>query len=169
MTENRLLYDEARPMRRVVFFVPGKPVAKGRARSVPLMRNGKPVTNGKGRPVVIHHTPETTVNYEALVKLSGREAMAGASLIDGPVELILDIKLSIPKSWSKKKQAAAVAGRVVPTVKPDGDNVLKALKDGMNGIVWNDDVQVVNYMISKRYSLTPGVRVQVEQLPLEAA
>lgn len=157
MTENRHLFDETRLLRRVVFSVPGQPVAKGRPK---FARQGGFVRT---------YTPEKTVNYETLVKLAAGEAMAGAAPIDGPVELWLDIELAIPASWSKKKHAAAVAGKVAATKKPDADNVLKAIKDGMNGIVWNDDAQAVEYRISKRYSLTPGVRVQVEQLPLEAA
>lgn len=163
------LFDNARPLRRVEFSVPGQPVAKGRARSVPVMRNGKAVTNANGRPVVQHHTPEKTVIFENLVKLAATKAMAGKPPIEGPVELWLDINLQIPSSWSKKRQQLAAAGQVAATKKPDADNVLKAIKDGMNGIVWVDDAQAVEYRISKRYSTAPGVCVSVEQLPLQAA
>ncbi|MNL49415.1 Endodeoxyribonuclease RusA [compost metagenome] len=95
--------------------------------------------------------------------------MAGLPPIEGPVELWLDINLQIPISWSKKRQRDAAAGLVAATKKPDADNVLKAVKDGMNGIVWLDDAQAVEYRISKRYSTSPCVQVSVEQLPLQAA
>jgi Holliday junction resolvase RusA-like endonuclease len=71
----------------------------------------------------------------------------------------------VAQSWSKKKSAAALAGTVMPTKKPDADNVLKAICDGINGIVFRDDVQVVNVSLSKRFSETPGVQVRV--VPLE--
>lgn len=163
------LFDNAAPLRRVEFSVPGQPVAKGRARSVPVMRNGKPVMNANGRPVVTHHTPEKTANYENLVKLAAQRAMAGQPPMDGPVELWLDINLQIPSSWSKKRQQMAAAGQIAPTGKPDIDNVQKCVKDGMNGVVWRDDALVVEVRVSKRYSTAPGVCVSVEQLPLQAA
>ena len=70
---------------------------------------------------------------------------------------------------SRQRQRDAAAGLVAATKKPDADNVLKAVKDGMNGIVWIDDAQAVEYRISKRYSTSPCVQVSVEQLPLQAA
>ncbi|MNN32943.1 Endodeoxyribonuclease RusA [compost metagenome] len=115
------------------------------------------------------YTPEKTASYENLVKLAAQDAMSGRPPFEGPVELTLDIRLQIPASWSKKRQQLAEAGQVAATKKPDADNVLKAVKDGMNGIVWIDDAQAVEYRISKRYGATPGVRVIVEQLPLQAA
>lgn len=152
------LFEQPRPaLRRVAFSIPGQPVAKGRPK---FARQGAFVRT---------YTPEKTASYENLVKLAATQAMAGRPPIDGPVELQLDILLQIPASWSKKRQQLAEAGQVAATKKPDADNVLKAVKDGMNGIVWVDDAQAVEYRISKRYGATPGVRVIVEQLPLQAA
>ena len=151
------LFDQSRPLRRVVFAIPGQPVAKGRPK---FARQGSFVRT---------YTPEKTATYENLVKLAATEAMSGRPPIEGPVELWLDINLQIPASWSKKRQRDAAAGLVAATKKPDADNVLKAVKDGMNGIVWLDDAQAVEYRISKRYSTSPCVQVSVEQLPLQAA
>lgn len=162
------LFDELRPLLRVVFSVPGQPVAKGRARSAAVMRNGKPLLVN-GRPVVKHHTPEKTVVFENLVKMAATQAMAGLPPIQGPVELWLDINLQIPVSWSKKRQRDAAAGLVAATKKPDSSNVQKAVEDGMNGVVYVDDSQIVEIRISKRYSTSPCVQVSVEQLPLQAA
>jgi Holliday junction resolvase RusA-like endonuclease len=156
MTTNPL-FDESRPLRRVVFAIPGQPVAKGRPK---FARQGSFVRT---------YTPEKTATYENLVKLFATQAMSGRPPIEGPVELWLDINLQIPTCWSKKRQRDAAAGLVAATKKPDADNVLKAVKDGMNGIVWLDDAQAVEYRISKRYSTSPCVQVSVEQLPLQAA
>ncbi|MBB3006023.1 RusA family crossover junction endodeoxyribonuclease [Cupriavidus alkaliphilus] len=152
------LFEQPKPLlRRVAFTIPGQPVAKGRPK---FARQGAFVRT---------YTPEKTASYENLVKLSATQAMSGRPPFDGPVELTLEIRLQIPASWSKKRQQLAEAGQVAATKKPDADNVLKAVKDGMNGIVWIDDAQAVEYRISKRYGTTPGVRVIVEQLPLQAA
>lgn len=39
----------------------------------------------------------------------------------------------------------------------------KAIFDGMNGVVWKDDVQVVEVRKRKRYAETPGVVVIVKE------
>jgi Holliday junction resolvase RusA-like endonuclease len=146
------------------FTVPGAPVGKGRHRSQPLMRGGKPVIGAGGRPIVTSHTPEKTVAYEGLVAHEGRIAMRGRSLIAGPVEMMLHIACAVPKSASKRARADMLAGRIRPTKKPDTSNVLKAIEDGLNGVVWVDDVQVVEHVISKRYAEVPGVTVEIEEL-----
>ncbi len=57
-----------------------------------------------------------------------------------------------------------MSGQLHPTKKPDLDNVQKAIYDGLNGVVWKDDVQVVKAVVGKRYGETPGVRVKVVPL-----
>ncbi len=132
------------------------------------MRNGKPVLVN-GRPVVRHHTPEKTVIFENLVKMATREAMGARPPFVGPIHLVVEIALAIPASWSRKRQAMAETGQICATKKPDADNVLKAVKDGMNGVVWVDDCQAVEYRMSKKYGTSPGVYVEVMELPLERA
>lgn len=59
------------------------------------------------------------------------------------------------------RQRRAAAGHIVPTVKPDSDNAEKAIKDGCNGVVYRDDVQVVKDSKEKVYGPVPGVTVVV--------
>ncbi|HDR9029910.1 TPA: RusA family crossover junction endodeoxyribonuclease [Burkholderia vietnamiensis] len=143
--------------RRVEFVVPGKPVAKGRPR---FSRQAGHVRT---------HTPEPTERYENLVKMAARAAMRSAQPYEGPVRLIVHIGVPIPTSWSAKRQRAAAAGEIGATKKPDADNVVKALKDGMNGVVYVDDGQVVDLWISKRYAPVPGVRIEAIELNLQRA
>ncbi|KVZ03361.1 RusA family crossover junction endodeoxyribonuclease [Burkholderia stagnalis] len=143
--------------RRVEFTVPGKPVAKGRPR---FARHGAHVRT---------FTPEATERYENLVKIAAGAAMRGATPYEGPVRLVVYIGLPIPTSWSAKRQASAAAGLIGATKKPDADNVVKALKDGMNGVVYVDDGQVVDLWVSKRYARAPGVRVEAIELNLQKA
>jgi len=110
-------------------------------------------------------TPKKTANYETLISMAAQQAMQGRELLAGPVLMELAIRVSVAASWSKKKTAEALQGLVMPTKKPDADNILKAICDGINGIVFKDDVQVVNVSLSKRFSETPGVTVRV--VPLE--
>lgn len=133
----------------IAFEIPGPPVGKGRPRA---FRMGNSVRM---------HTPEKTASYESLVKLAARQAMRDAAPAAFPVALSLVVLHPIPKSWSKRKQDAALAGTVRPTTKPDADNVAKAIADACNGIVWVDDAQVVELSVSKRYGRAPGVMVEV--------
>lgn len=141
----------------VCFTVPGNPVGKQRARS-------RIAKSRDGRQFVTHYTPNETVSYENLIKSKAETAMAGRPLIAGPVELMFFAFVLPPASWSLKKQRAALAGEVIPTTKPDADNILKALCDGMNGVVWNDDKQVADLRMSKRYAATPGLVVEVRAI-----
>lgn len=141
----------------IQFVVPGQPIGKGRARAA---RRGKFITM---------YTPAKTVNYESLVALVAHAAMAGRSLIIGPVSMDIEINLQIPESWSKKKKQQAADGFVAATKKPDCSNILKAVEDGMNGVVYKDDVQIIKSSQSKRYAETPGVIVIVRELDLQVA
>jgi Holliday junction resolvase RusA-like endonuclease len=131
-----------------IFTIPGEPIAKGRARS--FIRAGH----------IAHYTPDKTARYENLVKLAAQQAMAGIAPIEGAVSLTMRAFFSIPASWSMKKQRAAALGEFAHTKRPDLDNVVKAIKDGANGVAWKDDSQVVDVRASKRYG-TPRVEVEV--------
>jgi Holliday junction resolvase RusA-like endonuclease len=144
-------------MNEIQFVVPGNPVGKGRAKAA---RRGKFITM---------YTPEKTANYEGLVAHSAQVAMNGRPLISGPIAVELDIRISIPASWSGKRKGMAQRGEIAATKKPDIDNVEKAIFDGLNGVVWKDDVQAVHVSKRKRYAETPGAVVIVRELELMPA
>ena len=135
------------------FTVPGQPVGKGRPRI------GKIGTHAR------MFTPAKTVGYEDRVRFAAHQAMGGGLPLLCPIRATLEIALQIPTSWSKRAQARAADGVEHPTTKPDMDNVVKAVFDALNGIVWRDDVQVVQLAVRKHYSHTPGVAVTVETIP----
>lgn len=136
----------------ISFTIPGAPVGKGRPR---IARHGGFVRT---------YTPEKTVNYESLVALAGQQAMAGRDPLLVPVSLRLNVCCAVPASWSGKKQARAIAGEIRPASKPDLDNVLKAICDGLNGVAWKDDVQVVEATVSKSYSHSPRVDAVIQPI-----
>ncbi|MNO01372.1 Endodeoxyribonuclease RusA [compost metagenome] len=76
----------------------------------------------------------------------------------------LEILHGVPKSMSKKRKAQALAGELKPMKKPDTDNVLKAICDACNGVVWRDDVQNTDGMYRRRYADVPGVKVRIVPL-----
>ena len=140
------------------FTVPGQPVPKGRARAA--MRGGR----------MVHYTPDKTVAYERRVQAACEEAMAVAGLagsggpIEGAVSVQVVVTFEVPASWSKAKRLKALSGELMHTSKPDIDNVLKAVFDGCNGVLWKDDSQVCDLRASKGYGEVPKVEVVVEWL-----
>ena len=136
----------------ITFHVPGQPVGKGRPRI------------GRVAGQARMFTPAKTASYESMVGLAAHQAMGGAPLILGPARAVLRLTLAIPASWSRKKQEQARMGAVLPLTKPDADNVVKAIFDAINGVVWRDDSQVVELTLTKVYGSTPGVYVRIEEL-----
>jgi Holliday junction resolvase RusA-like endonuclease len=128
------------------FHIPGPPRGKGRARST---RSGH------------HYTPEATVAYEGLVKLAAHRAMAGRELYQGAVWMQVSIVMPIPKSAPKARRERMLSGALRPTTKPDIDNCMKAVADGLNGVAFHDDSQISDLTVTRRYGETPGVWVSL--------
>lgn len=126
----------------------------------------------KGRPrfskvggFVRSYTPKKTSDYEAQVKAIAQQAMTREPL-ETPLAAFLYFRLPIPKSYPKKRIAACLSGLERPTKKPDLDNLAKSVLDGLNGIVYKDDSQLVSLHITKVYDRNPGVDIMIrEELP----
>lgn len=127
---------------------------------------GKP--QGKGRPRFYHGhvvTPENTRTYEQIIAMLWKCERYGVS--DKPIAVEITAFYLVPKSWSKKKQAAVYAGEIKPTVKPDIDNIVKIVLDGLNGVAFTDDKQVIEIQAQKCYVFDDeqeGVFVDVKEL-----
>ena len=135
----------------VTFKVDGVPVPKGRARYV---RRGNHIST---------YTPEKTRNYETLIKDAARQAMGGSEPLETPVSLYLYIRVPIPASATKKRLQAIADGSEKPIKKPDASNILKSVEDGMNGVVYKDDSQIINIHVTKVFSSEPGVDICVKE------
>lgn len=94
-------------------------------------------------------TPAKTKNAEAFIKLLAVQEMRGRDMMQGPVVVVLRSVFEPAASWSKKRRALALTGAERPTKKPDIDNILKLVKDALNGIVYRDDAQVVRVEAEK--------------------
>ncbi len=140
----------------IYFTVPGPPVGKARPKVV-RAKNGMSMT----------YTPDKTVAYEELVRLRFQESLKVRPFV--PLQGALRIKIfagyPIPKSTSKKRRAAMLAGTELPTKKPDWDNIGKIICDALNGVAYEDDKQVTESQMRKRYLDGPGqVEVWISNL-----
>lgn len=132
----------------VRFTIPGKPFAKERPKAVAVA----------GRARV--YTPAATVSFESKVAQIARPAFSVP--FEGPVLLRVVAVFEIPKSWTKARKAGADGAYHIQ--KPDADNLLKAIKDGLNRIAWADDCQVADERCVKRWGARAETFVRVEQL-----
>jgi Holliday junction resolvase RusA-like endonuclease len=123
------------------------------------------VMRGKQRPRFSRkggrtYTAEQTVTMEAHVRHCADQAV-GNPCLTGPLAVAIEVGLPIPRSWSKRKQTEAASGMARPTGKPDLDNIIKLVCDALNGVVWNDDSQIVAQVATKHYALVPETVIRV--------
>lgn len=130
-----------------------------------------PQVSGKGRPrfarqgtFVKTYTDAKTLTYEKSIQTYAKKAMGSTSPLIGAVAAYLHIGIPIPPSYSKTRQKACINGDERPTKKPDIDNIVKAVLDGMNGIVYLDDKQVVDLHLTKVYSSKEGIDIMVKEI-----
>jgi len=141
----------------IEFTIYGDPVAQGRPRA----------GRGPGGHVRMYD-PAKSKDYKQYVKLTAAQHRP-EKLIEGEIELVVDVYRSIPKSMSKKKRALALEGKLRPITKPDVDNYVKGVKDGISGVIWEDDKQVVSLTVRKWYSDAPKVVVKITEIKEESA
>lgn len=137
-------------MRTVRFTVPGPPKGKARARTV-RTRGGR----------TFSYTPEGTVLYENLIKISFSQTGERPFEADQSLHVFMTAYYPIPKSTSRKKKEEMIAGHLRPAKKPDIDNIIKSILDALNGVAYHDDTQVVAVFAEKYYSDTPRVEVEI--------
>lgn len=125
-------------------------------KKIDLIIDGEP--QGKARPRFVKatghtYTPQKTKDYEKAVAWAYKAA--GGEMFSGAVRLVIGAYFKIPKR--------GVQGLLKPLKKPDADNITKIILDGLNGIAYKDDKQVVSLTICKYYG-EPRVEVSVEEL-----
>lgn len=123
---------------------------------------------GKARPrfntrTKTAYTTSKTAEYEREVAMSYRTA-GGNKKLDGAVAIDVTAYFAIPKSTPKKKLFQFLQNIFRPIKKPDIDNILKIIMDGLNGIAYDDDKQVVSVKIHKFYSTEPRVEVEIDEV-----
>jgi Holliday junction resolvase RusA-like endonuclease len=131
----------------IEFTVPGNPIPKGRPRL------------GRGHA----YTPKRTLEAENVVRSVAK--LAHVVPVVGAVVMHLDFFMPIPKGWSKAKTQSAMLGTLRPATRPDADNLGKLVLDGLNGLAFADDAQIVELICRKWYSCSPRTVVKIVPLP----
>jgi Holliday junction resolvase RusA-like endonuclease len=103
------------------------------------------------------YVPAKTRKYEATIAKLIRAEYRGQPL-EGALSLSLHFFMQAPKKRV----------RPYPSVRPDLDNLVKAVKDAANGLLWKDDGQISSLEAMKLYAPKdekPCVVIAVSQLP----
>ncbi len=117
---------------------------------------GRPRVALRGKHPVVY-TPTKTREWEQLIKLAAAGKVK--KLITGPIDLYVAFFLPRPKTLPKKV--------VHHTKRPDLDNLVKAVMDALNGVVWRDDSQVVEKYACKYYVYEMRPHVTIDILEME--
>ncbi|MCT1176772.1 RusA family crossover junction endodeoxyribonuclease [Pediococcus pentosaceus] len=87
-----------------------------------------------------------------------------AEPLQGALHVEITFYRSVQKSVSKVERRRRLLGFHRPTMKPDIDNLFKAVTDACTGVIWHDDNQIVSTKSDKFYSEEPRVEIYVEEL-----
>lgn len=122
---------------------------------------GRPKFARRGKFVAVYD-PKDSAQYKNNVAaqiVAQKPVLIGQGI---PVKLILEILLPRPKGHYGAKGLKDKYALLRHTSKPDLDNLEKAIKDALKGIVWYDDSQVDIVQKAKRYGEEPKVFIIVE-------
>jgi len=133
---------------KIMLRIPGDPVPKGRPR---FTRQGRA------------YTPAKTKTYEEEVAVLAKAAMNCLEPLTTPVAVYVYATFPIPQSYSKKRREACLGGSERHVKRPDLDNIVKAITDGMNGVVYQDDSQIVSLHATKVYGTDGMVEIMVQE------
>ena len=130
--------------------MPGEPRGKGRPR---FSRDGHPYTDNETRA------------YEHKIAAYYRKAYGGARAADTAfVTVDVIAYLPIPKRVTKAQLVGMVTKTILPSRKPDVDNVLKVVLDALNGIAYKDDSRVHRASCVKYYSAEPRLEIVIGEV-----
>jgi Holliday junction resolvase RusA-like endonuclease len=107
---------------------------------------------GKPRPPFAFrgrtYTPGETREAEARIKTACEATLAreGKEPHKGPVDLSIIAVLHRPVTCRREE----------PTVRPDWDDLGRIISDALNGVLYEDDAQVVRAAVQKIYAHEPG-------------
>lgn len=123
-------------MRFAALFVTGTPVAQPRVR---MIRSNGHV-----------YTPRTADAWKTAIRLAWRAEPREP--MEGPVRLSLSFAMPRPQFHFTSKGALTAGAPVWHTIKPDTDNLVKAVMDALTDAgAWHDDCQIVELSSDKRY------------------
>lgn len=122
----------------IKFSVEGTPIQQGSMRHI-----------GHGR--MIHSKAVELAAWRADIASAAK--LAGCKPILDPIAITMKFRVKRPKSVKRE----------YPTVAPDLDKYVRSVNDGLTGVAFADDSQVIKIIASKEYSDNPGVDIEISE------
>lgn len=110
------------------------------------------------------YTPTQTLNYESWIRWIWIQTVNKLFPPEAALKIIITVEFEIPASWNPKKRAAAIEGKIKPTVKPDIDNIIKICFDALNKTAYDDDKTIVELYAKKYYGPDPQIKISIEDI-----
>lgn len=122
------------------------------------MFTGKLYSKGRPRFGKGHtYTPKNTLKFERTVKDWAQRLIVKP--VSFPIKIDLKMFDNIPRSYTKIEREAAEYGVIFSTV-GDVDNRAKAILDAVNGVIYNDDRQIVDLRVSRQFGSHSGFNLE---------
>ena len=138
-------------LKEIEMTLPIEPVQQARPRA-------RRIGNG-----ISMYDPKKVKDYKILVA-----KIAGDKYTSDPLkgELIVDLTFAraVQKSVTKSERLKRLSNAHRPHMKPDVDNYIKSTLDGLNGVLWDDDAQIVDLNAHKVYDVIPHVDIRVVEI-----
>lgn len=136
-------------IKSIGFQIHGAPVQKERPR---FRRYGRKV---------ISYTPTKTKRYEEAVRSAFSSFADSVPCEDEDVAVGMELIffMPIPEKLPKYRLKQIEEQSFRPLHKPDIDNLIKSVLDGLNGAAYHDDRQIISVSAEKYYSDNPMTQV----------
>jgi len=148
----------------VEFVVYGRPATAGSKRAFAI-RLGDGRFTGR---VAVTDDSTRTKSWQATVASAALEASSGCSR--GPLRLALAFYLHRPRhhyGTGRNSSRVRESAPARPSVRPDLLKLTRAVEDALTGVLWHDDAQVCEELLSKHYAeIDEPERVRVKITPL---
>jgi len=141
-------------MMTITFHVDGEPRPKGSTKAFA-------VKTRNGMRAVVTEDNKRTRPWAALVRDAAQQIIGSELAFVRGVPVRLSVVFTLPRPVSLPKRVTA------PTKKPDLDKLARAVKDALTGVMWQDDSQVVELVVRKRYACgieRPGAIAEVRSI-----
>lgn len=129
------------------------------------VEQARPRATRMGKEIRLYDPKKVAIFKRQLGMLARQQMLdRGLEPYDGPLEVRMQFYRPVQSSISKKERDRRLLGAHRPTVKPDLSNYIKALEDGLNGIIWIDDNRIVQIVAEKKYSDHPRIVIEVNKV-----
>ena len=110
------------------------------------------------------YTPRQTQDYERQIRMSFAAKNTAKFEKKLPLEVQILACFPVPQNTGKKLKEAMLTGEILPTKRPDSDNIIKIILDALNGFAYHDDAQICRICFAKMYAEKPETKVLIKNI-----